>query len=99
MLRDEDSQVRIAAVEALGKMMKPGDKKNIIEMLNDEDSEVRTAAIQILIKIADPKERRHLLDLLSDKAQCYGKRQIFFNKILSLLDRAYYCPFPWVFEP
>jgi len=36
MLHDEDSRIRIAAVEALGKIAGPEDKDIIIEMLHDE---------------------------------------------------------------
>jgi HEAT repeat protein len=45
MLKDEDSGVRQAAVDALGKIAKPEDREKIIEMLKDEYSGVKQAAV------------------------------------------------------
>jgi HEAT repeat protein len=98
MLHDEYCYVRLAALEAFERIANPEDKDVVIGMLHDEDPEVRSGAILVLARIADPEVREHILDLLSDEAQGYKEKQMYLYRILSLLDRVYYCPFSWISE-
>ncbi|MCW4000191.1 MAG: HEAT repeat domain-containing protein [Candidatus Bathyarchaeota archaeon] len=52
-LLNKDFLIRIAAVEALGKIKAPQAVKPLIELLSDEDSSVRYAAVRALSEIGD----------------------------------------------
>ena len=93
MFSDESEDVRKAAVEALGEIATVKDKDIITEMFSDESEDVRKAAVEAFLKIAFSEGREYLLDLLSDEAQGYGEKQINAFKMLSRLDRMFYCPY------
>jgi len=61
------SGIRQAAVEALGKIARPEDKDQIVELLQDEDSAVRRAAAMVLGKIANSEDRDKIVKMLLDE--------------------------------
>lgn len=65
-LVDEDSVVKIRAIEAIGKVGKEGDLIPVILLLKDGDREVRLAALEVTGKIGGESSIRHILPLLKD---------------------------------
>jgi len=64
LLSDEDSNVRRAAIEALGKLGQVG---VIVKLLSDKDVNVRRAAIEVLGKLGAKEQVGTIAKLLSDE--------------------------------
>ncbi|NES21193.1 MAG: NACHT domain-containing protein [Symploca sp. SIO3E6] len=72
-LADENQQVRISAVEALGKLGKDSEESHqaLLELLTDNDKQMRISAAKALVKLGKDSEKVHqaLLGLLKDENQ------------------------------
>jgi len=67
-LKDEDTNIVEAAVEALGKMKDPRAVEPLIEILNkEEDGDILVKTIDALIEIEDPKAIPPLISTLNHK--------------------------------
>lgn len=65
-LLDEDSVVKIKAIEAIGKVGKEGDLIPVILLLRERDKNVRLAALEVTGNIGGESTIRHILPLLKD---------------------------------
>ena len=66
-LVDDDSVVKIKAIEALGKVGKEGDLIPVILLLKDRDKNIRFAALEVIGNICGESTIRHILPLLKDQ--------------------------------
>lgn len=93
MFTDEERVVQKSAIEALGKIASLEEKDKIIELVKDEESNVRIAAVETFLKISEHEDNEYLLDLLAEKAQGWSEENLEYFKLLSKLDKRFYCPY------
>ncbi len=67
-LRHQDSQIRVAAAQALGQIGDPRSVDQLLTATRDENSAVRLAAIRSLGRVGDPQAIVRLKELLSADA-------------------------------
>ncbi len=73
LLKDNNRQVRSAALAALGEMDTPQNIELISSLLLDGDLEVQGKAVELLIKLGDPETCKYLVGVLRDESE-YTRR-------------------------
>jgi serine/threonine-protein kinase len=73
LLRDENRQVRAAALKALGGMDTKQNIELIVSLLLDNDLDVQNRAVELLIKLNDPETCKYLVGVLRDESE-YTRR-------------------------
>jgi HEAT repeat protein len=64
---DQPKEIRLNAIEALGKIEEAISVEALVALLNEEDKEIKMAAVEALGKIKDPKAVKPLINVLNNK--------------------------------